>query len=54
MKQKGIYHYFVEGDDDKKLLDTLKLQLGCIKSGKVDVLNVIQNNITSAHGANCL
>lgn len=48
MRQKGIYHYFVEGDDDKKLLDTLKLQLGCIKSGKVDVLNVIQNNITSA------
>lgn len=48
MKQKGIYHYFVEGDNEKKFLDTLKLQLGCIKSGKVDVFNVIQNNITSA------
>lgn len=48
MKQNNIYHYFVEGDDDKKLLDTLKLPLECIKSGKVDILNVIQEKITPA------
>ena len=48
MKPKGIYHYFVEGDDEKKLLNTLKLQLECIASGKVDILNVVQERISTA------
>ena len=39
------YQYFVEGKDDKKIVETLKKDLKCIISGKVDVLNVVQNQI---------
>lgn len=38
--------YFVEGDDEKKLINTLKNQLGVIQTGKVQKLNVIENKIT--------
>lgn len=47
--RKGIsYQYYVEGEDEKKLLDVLKRDLRCIKSGKVDKFNVIQDSITVA------
>ena len=36
MKKESIYHYYVEGDDEKSVLDALKRDLGCVKSGKVD------------------
>ena len=39
------YQYYVEGQDDKKVVETLKKDLKCIISGKVDVLNVVQNRI---------
>jgi len=39
------YQYFVEGEDEKKLLNTLKNQLGIVQAGKVQVLNVVQNKI---------
>lgn len=45
MKNLNI-QYFVEGDDEKKLINTLKNQLGVIKAGKVQKLNVIENKIT--------
>lgn len=47
MKRK-YYQYYVEGDDEKRLVDVLKSELSCIESGKVDVLNVIQNRISPA------
>ena len=46
MKKESIYHYYVEGDDEKSVLDALKRDLGCVKSGKVDKFNVVQNRFT--------
>ena len=48
MKKESIYHYYVEGDDEKSVLDALKRDLGCVKSGKVDKFNVVQNIFTIA------
>ena len=48
MKKNAIYHYYVEGEDEKKLLDVLKRDLCCIESGKVDKMNVIQTKFTVA------
>lgn len=39
------YHYYVEGEDDKKIVNTLKTDFQIIESGKVDVFNVVQNLI---------
>lgn len=41
------YQYYVEGEDEKKLLEVLKQDLRCIRAGKVDIFNVIQNQFTS-------
>lgn len=43
---RGYYHYFVEGPDDKKVLDTLKTDLRMILPGKVEKFNVVQNKLT--------
>lgn len=48
MRKKDIYHYYVEGEDEKKLLDVLKSELGCIESGKVDKVNVVQTKFSIA------
>ena len=40
------FQYYVEGPDDKKVVDTLKSKMGLIKPGKVDVLNVVTEKIT--------
>lgn len=48
MRKKAIYHYYVEGEDEKSLLNALKSDMGCIESGKVDKFNVIQNRFTNA------
>lgn len=48
MIKGGIYQYYVEGEDEKKLLEVLKRDLGCIVSGKVEKFNVIQNRFTVA------
>lgn len=45
MTKKGIYQYYVEGEDEKCIIDVLKRDLGCIVSGKVDKLNVVQEKI---------
>lgn len=39
------YHYYVEGEDDKKIVNTLKTDFQIIEPGKVDVFNVVQNVI---------
>ena len=48
MRKNATYHYYVEGEDEKSLLDALKSELKCIESGKVEKFNVIQNRFTSA------
>lgn len=44
MKNKYIL-YYVEGLDEKKILDVLKSEM-MIKPGKIQVLNIIQNKIS--------
>ncbi len=41
--------YYVEGDDEMKLVNTLKTELGMIEPGKVQKLNVVQTEITAMH-----
>lgn len=41
------YHYFVEGEDDRKVVNTLKTDLQWIKPGKVQVFNIIEEELTS-------
>lgn len=48
MRKSGIYQYYVEGEDERSLLNTLKLDLRCIESGKIDKFNVIQSRFTTA------
>lgn len=45
MKSKFV-QYYVEGDDEKKLVDVLKTDLRLIKSGKVQKLNVVEQKVT--------
>ena len=45
MKSKFV-QYYVEGDDEKKLVDVLKTDLGAIKPGKVQKLNVVEQEIS--------
>lgn len=47
-KRTVNYQYYVEGDDEKALLCTLKRDYPCIESGKVDKFNVVQNKFTIA------
>lgn len=35
MRKSGIYQYYVEGEDERSLLNTLKLDLRCIESGNL-------------------
>lgn len=48
MKTKTNYQYYVEGEDEQKLLNTLKSQLRSIQIGKVDKFNVIQKRFNIA------
>lgn len=42
------YHYFVEGEDDRKVVNILKTDLQWIKPGKVQVFNVIEEELTGS------
>ncbi len=43
-----IYHYFVEGECEKKLIDEFKIpKVNLILPGKVDVLNVVYEKISN-------
>ena len=48
MSQKN-YYYFVEGQDDKKIVSTLKTDYRKICAGKVQVFNVVQEKISVMH-----
>ena len=43
---KDIYQYFVEGEDEKRLIEILKTDLQVIWPGKVQVVNVTQERLT--------
>ena len=45
MARNEIYQFYVEGEDEKKVIETLKKDMNSIVSGKVEVLNVIQKEI---------
>lgn len=48
MRKKAVYHYYVEGEDEISLLNALKMELGCIESGRVEKFNAIQNRFSTA------
>ena len=48
MKKSANYHYYVEGQDEKSLLEVLKRDIKCIRSGKIETFNVIQEKISIA------
>ena len=41
------YHYYVEGNCEKKLIDEFKKQQLPIVSGKIDVFNAVQEEFTN-------
>lgn len=41
--------YYVEGEDDKEVVNALKTDLRCIKTGKSQVLNVVTEKISPMH-----
>lgn len=47
MRRNGIYQYYVEGDNEKKLINTLKQELKCIQAGKVDKFNPVQEKFSN-------
>ena len=46
MGKNEYFQYYVEGDNEKKLLSVLKTDLGLIVSGKIEKLNVVQEKLT--------
>lgn len=46
MRKNRYYHYFVEGEDEEKLLKVLKTDLQLIVPGKVQKFNVVQEKLT--------
>lgn len=52
MNESVILQYYVEGEDEKKLVDTLKTDMQLIYPGKVNVFNVTQRIFTSARLVN--
>lgn len=47
MSKRGYYQYYVEGEDERALLAVLKTEMELIVPGKIDVLNVVQQKVTS-------
>ena len=46
MEKRMNYQYYVEGEDEKNLLNVLKREFQCIESGRVDKFNAIQERFT--------
>ena len=45
--RNNVYRYYVEGENEKSLLEVLKTDFRCIKAGKIEVFNVVQNRLTT-------
>ncbi len=41
MGRNETYQYYVEGKDEKAIIDVLKQEFRCIETGKVEVFNVV-------------
>ena len=41
-----LYHYYVEGENEEKIVNALKAELRCIKPGKVTVFDVVKRKLT--------
>lgn len=41
-----VYRYYVEGESEKKLLETLK-KMNLIKAGRVEIFDIVQQSITN-------
>lgn len=41
------FQYYVEGEDEEKLINVLKSDMQCIVAGKVQVLNPVTEKITA-------
>ncbi|MCR5629590.1 hypothetical protein [Eubacterium sp.] len=46
MGRNEIYQYYVEGKDDKAIIDVLKQEFRCIETGKVEVFNIVQDKLS--------
>ena len=46
MRKNVNIQYYVEGEDEKKLVNVLKSAMGSIRTGKVQTLNVLQEYIS--------
>lgn len=46
MGRNSYYYYIVEGENEKKLIETLKIN-SYILAGKIKILNVVQNLLTN-------
>jgi len=46
MSKNRIYQYYVEGENEKKLIDVLKSEYRNIIAGKVEKLNLVEKKIT--------
>lgn len=46
MSKGKYYQYFVEGEDEQKLINTLKSEMKLILPGKVQVFNITQEKMT--------
>ncbi len=42
-----FFQYYVEGEDEEKLINVLKSEMQCIEAGKVQVLNPVTEKITA-------
>lgn len=47
MGQNKIYHYYVEGDDEKKMISVLKTDFQYIVPGKIEKFNAVQNEFNA-------
>lgn len=46
--KSNFVQYYVEGEDEEKLINVLKTELKAIRAGKVQKLNVVTQNLTNA------
>lgn len=49
MAKDKNFQYYVEGQDEQKLLSVLKTELRCIRPGKIQVYNVVEKKLKSAY-----
>lgn len=47
MEKKGNYRYYVEGQNEEKLISVLKTEMELVCPGKIEVINVVQEELTA-------